>query len=156
MQTAPGTMKTLALPLLLFCFWLPAHAIDKCESGGRIIYSDQGCGNGRTLEYVAPAPPPDASDAASARQRAAQEKRELDRLQSERRSAQARQEREQQRIARAALARERKCRMLALSRKWSSEDAAAADLKSVSRARRNALRNVEKYEAVCGAWPPPG
>lgn len=125
----------------------PALAAYKCESGGKISYGDEPCRSGTT---VALPEPPGGDDAAQAKMRAAREKREAERLENARHKREAAEEKLRTRIAKADAARRKKCQSLAMSRKWSEEDAAAATGKSAEKAKRKARRKAEQYEAECG------
>ncbi|OGB23081.1 MAG: hypothetical protein A3I66_08690 [Burkholderiales bacterium RIFCSPLOWO2_02_FULL_57_36] len=136
---------------LLFALSSPALAINKCESNGKISYSDEPCGNGKASKFEAP--PPDSAmsrDIASARQRAAREKNELKRLESERQRLEAQEDKENQKLARANASKKKKCAELALQQKWAEEDASAASGKSAQKIKRTARRKAEKFQLECG------
>jgi len=139
-------MHKLALFCVLVLGSAPAMAIYKCEAGGKITYSDEACPGGRAVD-IQNGGKPVASDAG---QRAAREKSELERLQQARRKEEAANQKEQAKIAKADAATHKKCATLAMRKKWGEEDAAAASLKSAEKAKRNARRKAEKYEAECG------
>lgn len=141
-------LKILWLSLLI-SFTSPALAIYKCESNGKITYSDEACRGGKILELNDPGKTP-ASDLSNAQQQIAREKDELKRLENQRHKRDAKEEKEQQKIGRINAARQKKCASLALRSKWSSEDAAAASGRSADKTRRNARRATERYAAECG------
>lgn len=122
-----------------------AQAVYKCESDGKVSYSDTPCAGGKKLD-VADAP---ATEAADARRRAAQEKRELARLEEARRKQQLQDERDRKKAAHARTSLERKCASLERRRKWAAEDAASAAGKSADKAKRKARRAEETFDAEC-------
>lgn len=144
-------MFRLFLLALLISFSAPALAIYKCESGGKITYSDAPCRGGKVLELQEPVTGKSpAADMASAKQEVAREKKELHRLEKERHKSEDEDDKRQQKIANAQAARQKKCTSLTMRRKWSEEDAATARGKSFEKAKRKARRQVEKYELECG------
>jgi flagellar biosynthesis GTPase FlhF len=128
---------------------VPAHALYKCEEKGRIAYRDEPCEGGKALnvqgEGIAA-----TADRLAAQEQAARQKQALTHLEKERRQREALEEREMRKAAKAQASKHKKCRALALNRKWAEQDAAAAAGKSVDKARRNAARKAEKYEMECG------
>jgi len=143
-------MKTKAVSghllatLLLTCA-TPSFAIYKCESGGKVIYSDAACINGKALQIDA-APPADAD---AALRRAAQEKRQAEQLERSRQKRAASEDKEHKRAARAEAAQQKKCDTLARRQKWADEDAASASGRKLEAARRKARRAAEEYLAEC-------
>lgn len=136
---------SLMAALLLFCT-APAFAIYKCESGGKVIYSDEACAGGKALNINA-APPADAD---AAMLRAEQERQLAERLGNARQKRDAADEKEMRRTARADAQQQRKCAKLARQQKWADEDAASASGKRVEAARRKAQRLADDYIAECG------
>jgi len=145
-------MRNGILLSLLMAVSMPAMAVYKCESQGRITYTDIPCG---TTQTALP-PLPYAADAAAARQQAASERRQLAAIEKSQQAERVANDREQQRHKRdkTDIAHKKKCRLLELESKWSAEDAAAGshtvsekthDLKKAAR------RKAERYEAECGA-----
>jgi len=62
-------MRTILMLSLLYALSAPALAINKCESDGKILYSDEPCGNGKAVKFEAPArSEPAPADLATARQ----------------------------------------------------------------------------------------
>jgi hypothetical protein len=141
-------MLRIVLLSLLVLICTPALAVYKCESGGTITYSDEPCRGGKVLELDNPAS--GKTPASSAEHQAALDKREARRLEKERHQREAIESKEQQRVAYVNATRQKRCASLALQKKWSEEDAAAATGRSVDRAMRKAQRSAEKYEAECG------
>jgi Domain of unknown function (DUF4124) len=142
-------MKTLSLTALLLCLaslCQSAFAVIKCESNGKITYSDEPCRNGRQLD-ISSAPAPDAD--ADAR-RAAREKHELQRLEGQRRRQEAKDDKERARAAKANATKQKKCVTLALHKRWADEDAASATGKAADKVKRKAHRAGEKFESECG------
>lgn len=139
----------MVLRTLLFSVFIaasaPALAIYKCESGGKIGYSDAPCPNGRKLD-VDHAPPPDAQ---SAKDQARRDKAALRRIDAEKRKLEAREEKEHRRAAHASAAREKKCKTLAMRSKWADQDAASAIGKSAHKAKLKASRLAEQFATEC-------
>lgn len=142
-------LRLLAFSALLCCA-APALALFKCESAGNVTYSDSPCTSGKTVELDDRTAKPAAADTSRARQQSAQEKKEATRLEADRHRREAKDGREQTQIARAAIAKRKKCTALAQRRKWSEEDAASASAKSIAKTQKKARRMAEKYEAECG------
>ncbi len=144
-------MSKILLLSLLVSISSPALAIYKCESNGKVTYSDEPCRGGKVIELREPAGktplPPDAADA---RRQIAREKSEVKRLENERHKREAAEDKQQQKIARVYAARQKKCSLQALRKKWSEEDAATATGNSAEKAKRIARRKAEQYEKECG------
>jgi hypothetical protein len=128
-------------------FSAPALAVYKCEFAGKVAYSDAPCRDGKMKELDI-APP--LSDPDAAQQRVAQDKEDLQRLESRRKKHEAIEEKQRRRAARAQQARKKKCATLALHSKWADEDAAGANIRSSEKAKRKAQRAAEKYQLECG------
>lgn len=137
------------LVISLLTFSTPALAIYKCESGGRIVYSDTPCSNGKSTTLNIDAGP--LGDPDTARDQVEQDKRQLQQLESARQKQDAIDDREHRRRQKAHAAKQKKCADLALKRKWAEEDVTNAHPKSVERARRSARRAAEKHELECAA-----
>lgn len=144
-------MRTLLMLSFLVTLSAPAMAINKCESGGKITYSDEPCRNSKAVKFDAPSGnEPLAADTENARQQAMREKNELKRLESERRQREAQEDKEHQKLARADAAKKKKCAELALQQKWAEEDANRASGKSADKVKRTARRKAEKFQMECG------
>jgi hypothetical protein len=130
---------------LLLSWATPSFAIYKCASGGKVVYSDTACANGKILDINAA--PPAHPDAAI--RRASQEKQQAERLESIRHKREALEEKEQKRAARADAAHQKKCDTLARRQKWAEEDAASAAGRKGEAARRKSRRAGEEYLAEC-------
>lgn len=138
----------LLLVLALACMnALAASAVHRCESGGKLSYSDQPC-PGATAMIIDDTPPADrnarASDASQQRQAA-----ELARLQQLREMRERQDQRIRDLAARGAAAREKKCQALAMQRKWREEDLRDASLKQEANARKRLRRTEERYRDEC-------
>ncbi|HZW14233.1 MAG TPA: DUF4124 domain-containing protein [Noviherbaspirillum sp.] len=138
------TQQSLLTAILLSCA-IPSFAIYKCESGGKIVYSDTAC-NGGTEMHINTTPSPDAE---AALRRAAQEKRQAERLESARLKREASEAKEQKRVAREEATKRKRCDTLARRQKWAEEDAASVAGTKVEAARRKARRAAEEYQAEC-------
>ena len=125
----------------------PVHAVHRCNSGGSASYSDLPCPGATSLRIdEAPAGSRTAGSPDASRQRQAAELARLQQLRELR-------ERQDQRIrdlaARGAAAREKKCRTLAMQRKWREEDLRDASLKQEANARKRLRRTDERYRDEC-------
>lgn len=143
-------MRLFLILSVLLAVSTPALAINKCELDGRISYSDKPCSDGKAVRFDAPADnQPMAPDAARARDQAMREKNELKRFEDERRQREAKEDKDRQKLARADETQRKKCADLALRQKWAEEDAAAARGKSTEKAKRDARRKAEIFQAEC-------
>jgi len=145
-------MRNGILLSLLMAVSMPAMAVYKCESQGRITYTDIPCG---TTQTALP-PLPYAADAAAATQQAASERRQLAAIEKSQQAERVANDREQQRHKRdkTDIAHKKKCRLLELESKWSAEDAAAGSHTVSDKSqtlKKAARRKAERYEAECGA-----
>lgn len=144
-------MQKILMLAFLVSLSAPALAIYKCESEGKITYSDSPCSNGKSVKLDEPSgSTPLSSDAAKARQQAAREKNELKRIESERQQRETQENRERQKLTQVDAVKRKKCAELSLQQKWAEEDAAAASEKSAAKAKRNARRKAEKLQMECG------
>jgi hypothetical protein len=144
-------MLRTALICLLLSLSAPAFAIYKCEAEGRITYSQEPCASGAGTDMRDKIITGTTDrDAAQARARATREKAEADRLEKARHQREAMEEKEQQKIARASNAKQKKCQSLALRKKWLVEDAAKSSMKSAEKARKKIARLEEKIAQECG------
>jgi len=143
-------MIRILLLSLLLSISLPVLAIHKCESGGKIIYSDVPCLDGKSSDLGAMADSSSASDVDKAKRQNAQEKSKLKQLENARHKREAQEEKQQLPIARAAAIQKKKCANLAQKKRWGDEDAAKASGKNLDAARLKARRLGEKYTLECG------
>jgi hypothetical protein len=141
-------MLRIVLLCLLASVAAPALAIFKCESNGRVTYGDAPCPGGKTVNIDSTAPI-NANAAAVAERQTAQEKTSLKRLENERHKREAREEKESQRVAHTAAAKQKKCSLLARRKKWADADAATATGKSSEKAKLKARRVAEQLDADC-------
>ncbi len=131
---------------LLLSFSAPALAVYKCESGGKVSYSDTPCPDGKEIVVE----PVQASEASRAAKQLTREKKQLKRLESERHRDEAKVHSARQRAAKRQAALHKKCTSLARRERWAREDAAAATGKAANRAKLKARRAAERYEEECG------
>jgi hypothetical protein len=145
-------MRLAAARIFFVCLALgiaaPASAVFKCDSGGKVSYSDLPCEGGKVLD-VNTTP---ATDADAAARQTAQEKSKLKSLERERHKREAVEAREQQKASKERAARHKKCAAYARRQKWAHEDAARATGLANERAKRKEQRITEEYEAECGRW----
>jgi hypothetical protein len=132
----------------LLCFLVslsaPALALYKCKSGDTITYSDHPCPGGQVLDAGNP-----PGDAAKARKQAAEEKKELHRLENARRRREAQEQKEQQRAAHEHAMKQKRCTLLAQRKRWADEDTSRSTGRSNENARVKARRLGEQIELEC-------
>ena len=136
-----------ALTASLLLFSASATAVYKCEAAGGVTYGSTPCTNGKSTDLGA-VPIPDS--AASAKDRAKREKKDVARLEAHRHKAETEEEKAEKQNEKAADTKEKKCRLLELRKKWREEDAQNASGKNKQKAQRNARRAAESYELECG------
>jgi hypothetical protein len=148
----PMLLKTILLAALLGASGM-ALALNKCDSGGKITYTGAPCPSGSKATVVDTADPVTPADSATARQRAAQERIELKRMQGEQAKsaiADARHRKHSRAETKSSLRHQQKCGSLQLRKKWAEEDVARAPLKSRQKAETRARRVAEKFALECG------
>jgi hypothetical protein len=138
-------LKILLISVLL-SISVPALAAYKCESGGKVTYSDTPCEGGK---MVSAGDSPSSSETAKASRQAEQDKLKLKRIENGRHKQEVQEERERQQAARANAVKRSKCAALERRAKWSNEDAARATGKNANKAKLKARRTSEHYEAEC-------
>lgn len=131
------------LPVLLVFFSLPAFAVYKCEQSEKLTYSDVPC-TGQQQEM-----PSSATVASNHEAEMSRAQNELRRLQNSREQKERQDQQFRNLALRGQVARQKKCRALALQSKWKQEDAHLAPLSSQTRTRRLARRAEEKYQSEC-------
>lgn len=124
---------------------LPAMAVYRCESKGKVTYQDTACPGGREVEAIQTSP----KDAEAARKRAAEERKLLKQIQSDQKREEANAARQRSAVAKIAADKEKKCVSLARRKQYASEDAAVARGKAIDKAQRNAKRREEEYRQEC-------
>lgn len=137
------------LPLLLIAMVLPAgaQALHKCIVDGKVSYSQQPCEKGVASTIAVPsAPAPDPAAAANIKR----QERQAEKMASERRKREAREERESLAEARAVASHNKKCKKLQMQQKWAEEDARGATLQNSERAKVKAKRAADMYQLECG------
>lgn len=143
----PHTVAVLMAIAMAAFITAPAAAVHRCESGGKLSYSDLPCPGASTLK-IDDAPPasrkPAEADVSQQRQAT-----ELSRLQQLRELRERQDQRIRDLAARGAAAREKKCRTLAMQRKWHEEDLRDASLKQEVNARKRLRRTEERYREEC-------
>lgn len=149
-------MQTLLRPALACCAVLLAagaahgQAIQRCEGGGTVTYSNGPCPPGtQSARTLAPGAAPDADDAKAARERAQRDARELDRIERERKAEEARADKQRQASAKKDEAKARECRKLALRLEQAKDALARTTLARRADAERKARRAEEQYELQC-------
>lgn len=149
MQILLRTALACCVPLLV-AGTAHAQAIQRCEGGGQVTYSNAPCPPGtQPARTLAPSPGPNAADAQAARERAQREARELDRIERERKAEEARAEKQRQALARKEQARARECRKVELRLAQAKDALARATLARRADAERKARRAEELYELQC-------
>jgi len=133
---------------LAWCISAPVYAVYKCESGGRVSYSDLPCESGKVIKVNTAS----TADSTTARRQAASEKDKLQKLERERHKREAADEREDRKASRQQAARQKKCSKIALRQKRAQEDVAKSSGMANEKAKRKAQHITEEYEAECGRW----
>jgi hypothetical protein len=124
---------------------LPAMAVYRCESKGKVTYQDTACPGGREIEAIETSP----KDAEAARKRAAEERKLLKQIQSDQKREEASAARKSSAAVKVAAGKEKKCVSLARRKQYASEDAALARGKAIDKAKRTARRREEEYLQEC-------
>jgi len=139
-------MKLLLLLLMAMALPAGAQALHKCTIDGKVSYSQQPCEKGvaSTIEVPA-APAPDPATASNLKR----QQREAEKMASERRKREAREERESLAEARAVANHNKKCKKLRMQHKWAEEDARGATLQNSERAKVKAKRAADMYQLEC-------
>ncbi|MFJ9450030.1 MULTISPECIES: DUF4124 domain-containing protein [unclassified Herbaspirillum] len=143
----------LALPLLLSLLLcsLPAWAVYKCDSDGKVTYSDAACANGKSIAIDDTRGVKSPAPVAAAKDKAVQQRLDKSRAAEEKRVSRQRekQEREDARAKLVAEKQKRKCAQLAQRKAWAEEDLRNAPVKTMEKARRKSQRATENYRAEC-------
>jgi hypothetical protein len=148
-------LRILLLALLIAS---PAHAIAiyKCESNGKILYTDAHCAGGKLpdlRERVRNNPP---LSVMAVKAEIARAKQEANRLREQRLVQEAMEQAQQQRLALDDYIFTKKCVALALRKRWADEEAQLASgfagyQDTEYKARRIAHAVNEKYELECAS-----
>jgi len=115
----------------------------RCESSGKISYSDLPCA-GSQLDISQASSTTDSADPVSKNERS-----EVSRLQKLREQRERQDQQIRDLAARGAAARERKCRSLALQVKWREEDVRESTLDKAHKAKIRLRRATEKFDSEC-------
>lgn len=115
-----------------------------------MIYSDEPCADGKVKLIDTTNSHLSEPALNEAKARSKRERETLHHLEEKRHKEEMIEEKARQKQMRANDALRKKCEALALKRKWSEEDAAAATGKSAEKLKRNAVRQQEKYSSECG------
>ncbi len=149
-------MQTLLRAAIACCYLIlvagAAHpqAIQRCEGGGQVTYSNGPCPPGtQPARTLAPSPGPSAADEKAARERARRDASELARIERERKADAARAEKQRQALAKKEQAQARECRKLELRLTQAKDALARATLAKRADAERKARRAEEQYEQQC-------
>jgi Skp family chaperone for outer membrane proteins len=142
------------LRTLLVCLMLaissPAFAIYKCEADGKTIYTEAPCLEGKSTDLSDKIKnDPTAYDAAQARRKAEQEKREATQLDREHKLREQLDEKARQQADRALAAKRQKCERLAQREDLPLLDPKTASGNSGDGAERDSQRRTEKVFADC-------
>ncbi|MCW5298127.1 hypothetical protein DXT88_08040 [Herbaspirillum lusitanum] len=141
----------LALSLLLCS--LPAWAVYKCDSDGKVTYSDAACANGTTVAIDDARGVNSPTQTTAAKDKALRQRLDKSRAAEEKRVSRQRekQEREEARARLVAEKQKRKCAQLAQRKSWAEDDLRNAPVKTMEKARRKSQRAAENYRAECPA-----
>ena len=137
--------------MVLACALCPtaaAQTVYKCTVDGKVSYGETPCAAGKGETLAVPAAPP--SDPHAEHELKRQETL-LAKLRKERTGAEARDEREQARAAKAATARKQRCDKLRLQKKWADEDLARSGSQARDAARLKAQRQADAMAVECPA-----
>ncbi|WP_028102554.1 DUF4124 domain-containing protein [Pseudoduganella violaceinigra] len=140
-------MKLLCVLLLAVSLPAGAQALYKCSVDGKLSYSQQPCEKGVASMIDVPAPPKADPSAAAELKR---KEREANKMATERRKREAREEREELAGARAVANHNKKCKKLQMQQKWAEEDARGATLQNSERAKQKAKRAADMAQMECG------
>lgn len=124
-----------------------AQAVHRCESDGKVSYTDRPCPGAAQLVIDGTAPVTAAGKAPDANQQ--RQTTELARLQQLRELRERQDQRIRDLAARGAAAREKKCRTLSMQMKWREEDVRDATLAQEMNARKRLRRTEERYRDEC-------
>jgi hypothetical protein len=123
-----------------------AHAVYKCMRHGEVIYTDKACDGG---QLSLPDSPTSESHRANQNESLAKDRAEISRLQKFREQRERQDQQIRDLSARGAVAREHKCKSLALQVRWREEDLRDAPLHTQHNARTRVRRASEKYAMEC-------
>jgi hypothetical protein len=144
--------------ILLLCLLVAppasALAIYKCESDGRVLYSDTQCRGGKLLALREPVRNNPPASPTKINAEVEQARLQGSRLENERLLREAAQQAALERVALDDYLLTKKCAALALRKRWADEEAQLASNRSGyddsgQNARRIARAVNEKYEAQC-------
>jgi len=138
-------MSLILLSCLLFTSF-SAHAVYKCIRNGEIIYTDKACDGG---QLSLPDSPSSESQRNKQNDSLAKERAEILRLQKFREQRERQEQQIRDLSARGAVARDHKCKALALQVRWREEDLKDAPLHTQHKARTRVRRASEKYAMEC-------
>ncbi len=141
------TTGLLMAAVVLACVLPAAQAVHRCETDGKISYSDRPCPGARPLVVDSTAPVAAGATALDANQQ--RQSAELARLQQLRELRERQDQRIRDLAARGAAAKEKKCRTLALQMRWREEDLRDATLTQEMNARKRLRRTEERYREEC-------
>ena len=128
-----------------------SFAVYRCNTDGKVSYSDIACPGGKELDINTS----DTGNAPITRKQLANDKKALQRDESKQDKLDAAEGRARQRAVRQRNAADKKCEALERKQRWANEDQNVASPKAVEKARRKASRAVERYQAECGKRSPP-
>ena len=137
---------SLALLSCLLLTSFSAHAVYKCMRHGEVIYTDKACDGG---QLSLPDSPTSESHRANQNESLAKDRAEISRLQKFREQRERQDQQIRDLSARGAVAREHKCKSLALQVRWREEDLRDAPLHTQHKARTRVRRASEKYAMEC-------
>lgn len=136
--------------VLAFSFNLAttAQAAYRCESGGKVTYSDVPCGgSAKAVDNTVISDPQDVRDA---RRHAAQDKRDLQRIEQSHDRQLKQDEAAERRANQRASTQQKKCAKLAMRAKWAKEDAEyGGKIKAINKAERKRKHAEEQYALEC-------
>jgi response regulator RpfG family c-di-GMP phosphodiesterase len=149
-RTLPLRCGFLSLLMLASC--ASAATTFRCDTQGKVTYSDVACDGALALPAAdLRAPATIKAEQDEALRQAAANKVQVQRLEAARNKVEHAERKERLHASAIASARQRKCETLAQRRKWANEDASAASGRHAEKASRKARRVAEQYELECKA-----
>lgn len=135
--------RALLAALCLLFLSPAASAVQRCDIGGKPVYTDLPC-EGRALPPPPPPPAAPVNDDQLKRERV-----ELNQLQKLREQRERQDQQIRDLAARGAAAREKKCRSLAQQVKWREEDLRASTLDKAEKVRIRLRQAQERFALEC-------
>ncbi len=138
------------LAVLMLAAGVSAHATFRCDTQGKVTYSDVACDGSLAVPATdLRTPATIKAEQDNALRQAAADKLRLQRLEAARNKLEHAERKERLHASAVASAQRRKCETLAQRRKWADEDAASASGRRIEKTSRKARRVAEQYVLEC-------